>query len=215
MKLEDKIRDNRASFDDVGLPEGSRERFLEVLDSRLELQEERNADEETLMESEKEILSGTEKEILSTTEKESSFNDDNHRGRKSLDAVDFSRKRRLIWSYSIAAAILGLVMGLVGVLNIKEPAPAAPPTAESDLVKMRQYYDDRVEMAIINLEDVMENVDDSTKMQINAVIRELTNMGNVFAEMAPMPEDRQMALAAQVYDKKLKALELITDKINK
>lgn len=207
MKLEDKIRDNRASFDDVGLPEGSRERFLEVLDSRLELQEGRNADEETLMESEKEILSGTEKE--------SSFNDDNHRVRKSHDAVDFSRKRRLIWSYSIAAAILGLVMGLVGVLNIKKPAPAAPPTAESDLVKMRQYYDDRVEMAIINLEDVMENVDDSTKMQINAVIRELTNMGDVFAEMAPMPEDRQMALAVQMYDKKLKALELITDKINK
>lgn len=199
MKLEDKIRDNRASFDDVGLPEGSRERFLEMLDSRLELQEERNADEETLMES----------------EKESSFNDDNHRVRKSHDAVDFSRKRRFIWSYSIAAAILGLVIGLVGVLNIKKPAPVAPPTAENELVKMRQYYDDRVEMAIINLEDVMENVDDSTKMQINAVIRELTNMGNVFAEMAPMPEDRQMALAVQMYDKKLKALELITDKINK
>ena len=83
------------------------------------------------------------------------------------------------------------------------------------LVEMRQMYDEKVEEAIVNLEDVMENVDDSTKMQINAVIRDLMNMGDVFAEMAPMPEDRQMAIAEQMYDNKLRTLDLITEKINK
>jgi hypothetical protein len=61
----------------------------------------------------------------------------------------------------------------------------------------------------------MENVDDSTRVQINSVIRELTDMNDVFAEMAPMPEERQMAIVEQIYDNNLRTLELITDKFNK
>ena len=73
----------------------------------------------------------------------------------------------------------------------------------------------KVESAIINLENLMENVDDSTRVQINSVIRELTDMNDVFAEMAPMPEERQMAIVEQIYDNNLRTLELITDKFNK
>ncbi len=91
----------------------------------------------------------------------------------------------------------------------------SPQVADNKVVEMRQFYDEKVEEAIINLEDVMENVDDSTKMQINAVIRDLMNMGDVFAEMAPLPEDRQMALTEQMYDNKLRTIELITEQINK
>lgn len=80
---------------------------------------------------------------------------------------------------------------------------------------MRQMYDEKVDEAIYNLEEVMKNVDDSTKMQINAVIHDLLNMGDVFAEMAPLPEERQMAIAEQIYDNKLRTIELITDRLNK
>jgi hypothetical protein len=69
--------------------------------------------------------------------------------------------------------------------------------------------------AILNLEALMQNVDDSTRMQINTVIDGLTNMGDVFAEMAPLPEEKQMAIAEQIYDNRLKTIELITEKINK
>ena len=69
--------------------------------------------------------------------------------------------------------------------------------------------------AIMNLEVVMQNVDDSTRMQINAVIDGLTNMGDIFAEMAPLPEEKQMAIAEQMYDSRLKTIQLITEKINK
>lgn len=80
---------------------------------------------------------------------------------------------------------------------------------------MRQFYDEKMDEAIMNLEVVMQNVDDSTRMQINAVIRDLMNMGDVFAEMAPLPEDRQMALTEKIYDNKLRTIELITEQINK
>ena len=80
---------------------------------------------------------------------------------------------------------------------------------------MRQFYDEKMDEAIMNLEVVMQNVDDSTRMQITSVIDGLTNMGDVFAEMAPLPEEKQMAIAEQIYDNNLRTLELLTDKLNK
>ena len=61
----------------------------------------------------------------------------------------------------------------------------------------------------------MKNVDDSTRMQINAVIHDLLDMGDVFADIAPLPEERQMAITEQIYDNNLRTLELLTDKLNK
>lgn len=177
MNIEDKIRNNAASFDDVKMPEGSRERFLKK-------------------------LSG--KEDFSTS----------LRYARNDDKV---RKMHFMTWTSVAAAavaILVIIAGLkfdTGTLTDQVPQQ----TADNKLVEMRKVYDERVDEAIYNLEEVMKNVDDSTRMQINAVIDGLLDMGDVFADMAPMPEEKQMAIAEQIYDNKLRTLELLTDKLNK
>ena len=88
-------------------------------------------------------------------------------------------------------------------------------SAENTLHEMRKIYDDKVYEAVSNLETVMASVDDSTKMHIDEVIEELLRMSGVFAEVAPLPEEKQMAIAEKIYDNKLKTIELITEKINK
>ena len=179
MNIEDKIRNNTASFDDVKMPEGSRERFEKRLrdaglrDTRLE--------------------------------------------RFPYYARNDRKVRFMTWT-SVAAAAVAILIMVFGLKNYDEMATQIPQTAnnnDSKLIEMRQMYDERVEEAIIDLESVMENVDDSTKMQINAVIRDLMNMGDVFADMAPLPEERQMAIAEQIYDNNLRTLELLTDRLNK
>lgn len=172
MNIEQKIRNNAASFDDVRMPKGSRERF----EAKLGAVENRK-----------------------------------------YEVPRFTRNNRRLWLTwtTAAAAAVTVLMVIFGINRYGKMWKESPQVADNKLVEMRQFYDDKVEEAIINLEDVMGNVDDSTKMQINAVIRDLMNMGDMFAEMAPMPEDRQMAIAEQMYDNKLRTLDLITEKINK
>ena len=175
MNIEDKIRNNREAFDDVRMPEGSRERF----EAR---------------------LNGVAK---------------HYEVPRAFGARNDSRFW-LTWTSVAAAAvaILVIIAGLkfdTGTLTDQVPQQ----TADNKLVEMRKVYDERVDEAIYNLEEVMKNVDDSTRMQINAVIDGLLDMGDVFADMAPMPEEKQMAIAEQIYDNKLRTLELLTDKLNK
>lgn len=134
--------------------------------------------------------------------------------RHAFTASNVRRMRVMTWT-SVAAAAVTILMVISGMITDGKISTKSPQVADNKLVEMRQFYDEKVEEAIINLEDVMENVDDSTKMQINAVIRDLMNMGDVFAEMAPLPEDRQMAITEQIYDNKLRTIELITEQINK
>ena len=176
MNIEQKIRNNREAFDDMKMPEGSRERFLKKL---------------------------SEKEDFSTSLRYAR-NDDKVR-----------KMHFMTWASITAAAAIAVFVIIAGLkLNVTEPVQA-PQTADNKLTEMRRVYDERVDEAITNLEEVMKNVDDSTRLQINAVIDGLLNMGDVFAEMAPLPEEKQMAIAEQIYDNKLRAIELITDKINK
>lgn len=128
-----------------------------------------------------------------------------------------ARNDRRIWLTftTVAAAAVAILVMIFGLNQYGKISTKSPQVADSKLVEMRQFYDEKVEEAIINLEDVMENVDDSTRMQINAVIHDLMNMGDVFAEMAPLPADRQMAITEQIYDNKLRTLDLITNQINK
>lgn len=132
-------------------------------------------------------------------------------------SISLRSSRNDIWLTftTIAAAAVAILLVIFGLNRYGQMWKESPQVADNKVVEMRQFYDEKVEEAIINLEDVMENVDDSTKMQINAVIRDLMNMGDVFAEMAPLPEDRQMALTEQMYDNKLRTIELITEQINK
>jgi len=177
MNIEEKIRNNAASFDDMKMPEGSRERFLE----RLTLEPSMRPAEPTVRQTEGKL-----------------------------------RSLRPSWIAIAAAAAVALILVVSGLkFDLGDAATQVPQTADNELIKMRQIYDEKVESAIINLENLMENVDDSTRVQINSVIRELTDMNDVFAEMAPMPEERQMAIVEQIYDNNLRTLELITDKFNK
>ena len=176
MNIEQKIRNNAASFDDVKMPEGSRERFEAALNSSFRAKR-----------------SGVEKSHANT------------------------RKMRFMSWTSLAAAAAVAVFMIVSGLNLDmgKLTDQMPQTADNKLIEMRKMYDQRVDEAIYNLEEVMKNVDDSTRMQINTVIHDLLDMGDVFADMAPMPEEKQMAIAEQVYDNKLRTIELITDRLNK
>ena len=170
MNIEQKIINEKASFDDVKMPAGSRERF----EARVR------------------------EDIL-----------------RRVPSDDHIRKMRFMTWTAVAAAAVTILMVISGIiLDSKTPAKT-PQVADNTIVTMRQYYDEKMDEAIMNLEDVMQNVDDSTRMQINAIIDGLTNMGDVFAEMAPLPEEKQMAIAEQIYDNRLKTIELITQKINK
>jgi len=177
MNIEEKIRNNAASFDDVRMPEGSRERFEAALNSSFRPKR-----------------SGVEK-----------------------SPANIRKLRFMTWT-SVAAAAVTIIMVITGMITDGQKAATQIPqtaTADNKLVEMRQMYDARMDQAIIDLENVMQNVDDSTRMQINAVIDGLLNTGDVFAELAPLPEEKQMAIAEQIYDNKLRTLELLTDKLNK
>ena len=189
MNIEEKIRNNREAFDDVKMPEGSRERFEAALNSSFRAKRSEVEKSQTI---------------------EGDFSVPLRSSRN-----DVKKRLWLTWTSIAAAAAIAAFVMIAG-LKFKADPTQSPQVAENQkLFEMRQMYDEKVEEAIINLEDVMENVDDSTKMQINAVIRDLMNMGDMFAEMAPMPEDRQMAITEQMYDNKLRTLDLITEKINK
>lgn len=178
MNIEEKIRNNREAFDDVRMPEGSRERFLKKL---------------------------SEKEDFSTSLRYARNDDKVH------------KLRFMTWT-SVAAAAVTIIMVITGMITDGQKAATQIPqtaTADNKLIEMRQMYDARMDQAIFDLENVMQNVDDSTRMQINSVIDGLLNMGDVFAEIAPLPEEKQMAIAEQIYDNKLRTLELLTDKLNK
>lgn len=177
MNIEQKIRNNAASFDDVKMPSGSRARFEAALNSSFRAK----------------------------------------RSEAGKSPANIRKLRFMTWT-SVAAAAVTIIMVITGMITDGQKAATQIPqtaTADNKLVEMRQMYDARMDQAIIDLENVMQNVDDSTRMQINAVIDGLLNTGDVFAELAPLPEEKQMAIAEQIYDNKLRTLELLTDKLNK
>ena len=138
---------------------------------------------------------------------------------RSVSPQGVSPRRWLTWTSIAAAAAVAVFVIISGLkfdandFNDITTSQVAENKAEDKLIEMRKIYDKRVDEAIYNLEEVMKNVDDSTKMQINTVIHDLMDMGDVFAELAPLSEDRQMAIVEQVYDNRLRTIELITDKI--
>ena len=173
MNIEQKIRNNREAFDDVKMPEGSRERF----GARLR------------------------RDVSNTS-------GDTRR-------VSVRKIRFMTWT-SVAAAAITLFLIMTNLdFGVKPVSTESPQVVDNKVIKLRRVYDAKMDEAIANLENVMQNVDDSTRMQINSVIHDLMDMGDVFAEMAPLPEDRQMALTEQIYDNNLRTLELLTDKFNK
>lgn len=172
MNIEDFIRDNKSEFNGRPLPEGHRERFLQMLKSVGE-------------------------------------ND------KAETAARRNKKRSLltIWYSVAAAAIVTFAVVTFGWNKGMDLTTKLPQTPDNQLIELRTAYEQKVEDAIVCLEKVMENIDDSTRIQITEVIHNLEDTGDIFAEIAPLPQDRQMAIVEHVFDNKLKAIDLITKQI--
>lgn len=134
-----------------------------------------------------------------------------------LEAAHKSKRRSLltIWNSVAAAAIVTFAVVTFGLKKSTDLTTKLPQTSDNQLVEMRAVYEHKVEDAIVCLEKVMENIDDSTRIQITEVIHNLEDTGDIFAEIAPLPQDRQMAIVEHVFDNKLKAIDLITKQINR
>lgn len=130
--------------------------------------------------------------------------------------ADNVRKTYFMTWTSVATAAITILIVATGIFaDNKKATTPTPPTADNKLMEMRRFYDAKMDEAILDLEKIMSYVDDSTRMHLNSVIDGLLNMGDVFAEMAPIPEEKQMAIVEHLYDNKLKTLELLTNKFNK
>ncbi len=131
-------------------------------------------------------------------------------GRKVEESKGLSRK---LWLGipSAAAAIL-----LILILINKQDALQPYVYSENEKVaEMRMIYEAQVDKTIALLENVLENVDDSTRNEINKAIENLTLTTEVFAEIAPLPEEKQLAITSQMYDNQLETLQIIYRKISK
>lgn len=120
-----------------------------------------------------------------------------------------------IW-YSVAAAAVVTIAVIISGFDFgKDVLNKIPQTADNQVVEMRHFYDKKVDEAIENLEDVMKNVDDTMRIKITQVIDNLVDMGDVFVEIAPLPEEKQMAIVEQIYDNRIKTIERISKNVRR
>lgn len=112
---------------------------------------------------------------------------------------------------SAAAAIL-LIMVLINKDNLITPYLH---NENPQVAEMRMIYETQINETIALLENVLTNVDDSTRNEINKVIENLNHTSEVFAEIAPLPEEKQLAITSQMYGTQLQTLNSIYRKINR
>lgn len=134
--------------------------------------------------------------------------EDKERSRKTASLLT-------IWYSMAAAAIVTVAIVISGFSYGKNLTTKIPQTADNQIIEMRHIYDQKVDEAIESLENVMANVDDTTRMKITQVIDNLVDMGDVFAEIAPLPEEKQMAIVEQIYDNRIKTIERISEKVKR
>ena len=111
------------------------------------------------------------------------------------------------------AAAVFLVMFLSN-LHLDLNYPSQEPVNER-VVELRRVYDERMDDAIDRLEKVMENLDDSTKMELTKVIEDLSNTSQIFAEIAPLPEEKQLLIAWNMYDNQLNVINRICEDLSR
>ena len=122
-----------------------------------------------------------------------------------------NKVRRLYYAFASAAAIM-LLFVILDNTNMLTPVVYEE---NSKVVEIRRVYEQQLDEAVIMLEGVMKNVDDSTRNEISKVIENLTSTAEVFAEIAPLPEEKQLAITSQMYDNQLETLQIIYRKISK
>jgi hypothetical protein len=138
----------------------------------------------------------------------------NHQNRFAMKMHSQIRRKnnmRRLW-FGVTSAVAA-VMLLFLIMNNQEMIKPHLYQENDKVVEMRNIYEQQVDEAVMLLENVLDNVDDSTKMEINKVIENLTSTADVFAEIAPLPEEKQLAITSQIYDSQLESLNIIYRKI--
>lgn len=83
------------------------------------------------------------------------------------------------------------------------------------LTALRKEYDVKINEAIENLETVLYNVDDSTQNEIMRAIDNILEASDIMTEIAPLSEEKQLAITKQIYDNNLKSINSIHHRIVK
>lgn len=123
-------------------------------------------------------------------------------------------KRKYIWIGipSTAAALL-LLLFLINKQDLVQPYIYN--YSENDKVaEMRMIYETQLNETIALLENVLENVDDSTRNEINKAIENISSTTELLSEIAPLPEEKQLAITSQVYKNKVETINMIYKKLN-
>lgn len=120
------------------------------------------------------------------------------------------RTRRLWLGIASAAAVLLILI----LINKQETIQPYIYEESEKMAEMRMLYETQLNETIVMLENVLMNVDDSTRNEINKVIDNLTSTTEMLADIAPLPEDKQLAIASQVYKNQMETLNIIYRKIN-
>lgn len=125
-----------------------------------------------------------------------------------------NRVRKLWIAIPLAMAAAVFLVMFLSNLHLNLNYPSQEPVNER-VVELRRVYDERMDDAIGRLEKVMENLDDSTKMELTKVIEDLSNTSQIFAEIAPLPEEKQLLIAWNMYDNQLNVINRICEDLSR
>ena len=137
---------------------------------------------------------------------------DNKTTSQRVNVTTIGRTRRLWFGIASAAAVL-LILILI-LINKQETIQPYIYEESEKMAEMRMLYETQLNETIVMLENVLMNVNDSTRNEINKVIDNLTSTTEMLADIAPLPEDKQLAIASQVYKNQMETLNIIYRKIN-
>lgn len=122
-------------------------------------------------------------------------------------------RARRIW-FGISSAAVAIVLVLL-ILKVQDNMQPYLYNENDKVAEMRMLYERQLNETIVLLENILDNVDDSTRKEINMLIESMNNTTEVFAEIAPLPEEKQLAITSQIYNNRLQTLNSIYRKINK
>lgn len=142
---------------------------------------------------------------------------DGHQARFAMKLqaqVNRKNKIRRI-AYSMVSAVAAVFLVVLLIRNVDNIQQSIYNDDNQKVVELRKLYDKQIEETVMLLESVMSNLDDSTRYEINKVIDNLNNVSEVFADIAPLPEEKQLAITSKIYDNQLETLNILYKKINK
>lgn len=155
--------------------------------------------------------------IKNNKEKFTANMSDGHQARFAMKLqaqVNRKNKIRRI-AYSMVSAVAAVFLVVLLIRNVDNIQQSIYNADNQKVVELRKLYDKQIEETVMLLESVMSNLDDSTRYEINKVIDNLNNVSEVFADIAPLPEEKQLAITSKIYDNQLETLNILYKKINK